>query len=47
LKHIDAEISLIAGSGGIFNVSADGKEIFSKKIAGHFPKPVEILDKLK
>ncbi|MBK9128827.1 MAG: Rdx family protein [Phycisphaerales bacterium] len=41
---VDAE--LIAGSGGIFDVKADGKLLFSKHEVGRFPEEHEILDRL-
>jgi selT/selW/selH-like putative selenoprotein len=44
---VNAEIGLIAGSGGIFKVSVDGKEIFSKKKAGRFPEISEIMATLQ
>lgn len=34
---------LIEGRGGIFEVAADGRLIFSKKSAGRFPDPDEIV----
>ena len=37
---------LISGSGGIFDVHADGKLIFSKKVAGRFPEDEEITARL-
>ena len=46
-RSFDVEIELIAGSGGVFNVSVDNQEIFSKDKMGRFPKPKEILAKLK
>jgi selT/selW/selH-like putative selenoprotein len=46
-KSFDIEIEKIAGSGGIFTVSADDKEIFSKKKMGRFPESTEIMAKLK
>ena len=35
------------GSGGIFVVSADNKQLFSKKESGRFPSEAEILEKIK
>jgi predicted Rdx family selenoprotein len=32
----------VAGSGGIFDVAAEGREIFSKARLGRFPEPGEI-----
>ena len=46
-KHLDVEVELIAGSGGIFEVSCDGDMIFSKKQEGRFPKAAEILARIK
>ncbi|MBN1422738.1 MAG: Rdx family protein [Planctomycetes bacterium] len=37
---------LIEGSGGVFEVKADGKLIFSKAKTGRFPEDAEILSKL-
>ncbi len=42
---VDAE--LIAGGGGIFDVKAEGKLIFSKHKVGRFPETDEILSQLK
>jgi len=39
---IDAE--LIAGDGGVFEVEADGRMVFSKKESGYFPKAPEVLE---
>ena len=41
-EKLGAEVELIAGSGGVFEVVADGREIFSKKKAGRFPADGEI-----
>jgi len=46
-KHLGMESTLIPGSGGVFDVSADGKVVFSKKSVGRFPGPGEILGALK
>jgi selT/selW/selH-like putative selenoprotein len=37
----------VRGSGGIFVVSVDGQQIFSKKDEGRFPTEREILEKLR
>ncbi len=34
---------LVKGSGGIFDVVADGKMVFSKHETGRFPEPDEIV----
>lgn len=41
-----AQIELIEGSGGIFEVAKDGQLIFSKKQTGRFPELDEILRQL-
>lgn len=38
---------LVAGSGGVFDVTVDGKRVFSKKETGRFPEPGEIAGMLK
>ena len=43
----DIETRLIPGSGGIFDVTVDGKLVFSKKAVGRHVKPGEIVDLLK
>ncbi|MBI4667232.1 MAG: SelT/SelW/SelH family protein [Nitrospinae bacterium] len=37
---------MTAGSGGIFDVHADGELVFSKYEAGRFPDNAEIVEKL-
>ena len=43
----DVDVELIAGSGGVFEVVVDGKQIFSKKQLGRFPEDGEILGLIK
>lgn len=43
-RRADVETRLIKGSGGNFDVVLDGRLIFSKKQAGRFPTPEEILE---
>jgi selT/selW/selH-like putative selenoprotein len=38
----NADIELVAGSGGVLDVLVDGVEIFSKKKVGHFPSAEEL-----
>jgi selenoprotein W-related protein len=40
------EAKLTKGSGGVFDVVLDGKLLFSKKQAGRFPEPAEVLDQI-
>ncbi|MDH5297511.1 MAG: Rdx family protein [Desulfobulbaceae bacterium] len=42
-----ARAELISGSGGIFVVAVDGRELFSKAKAGRFPEPDEIVAMIK
>jgi selenoprotein W-related protein len=44
---MDAEITLVRSSGGVFEVRRDGELIFSKKRLGRFPEPGEIPDLLQ
>ncbi|MCJ7603470.1 MAG: Rdx family protein [Desulfobulbaceae bacterium] len=43
IVRFGAEVELIAGSGGVFDVVADGRNIFSKAAAGRFPENGEIV----
>jgi len=42
-----AQIDLVEGRGGIFEIANEGKAIFSKKQVGRFPELDEILRQLK
>ncbi|TDB38679.1 MAG: SelT/SelW/SelH family protein [Deltaproteobacteria bacterium] len=42
-KQFGAEVELIPGSGGIYEIMADGRLVFSKKAAGRFAEPEEII----
>ena len=46
-KRLGAEVDLVAGSNGIFDVSLDGRMIFSKFEQGRFPQPDEIIHLIK
>ncbi len=39
----ETEVTLIAGSGGVYEIIGDGALIFSKKKAGRFPEEGEIV----
>lgn len=43
MKRFAAQVELIAGSGGVFEVVADGGKIFSKAAVGRFPDDGEIV----
>ncbi|HIJ78023.1 MAG TPA: hypothetical protein HPP69_01765 [Deltaproteobacteria bacterium] len=42
-KTFAAEIKLIPGINGVYNVTVDNKLIFSKETSGHFAEPNEII----
>lgn len=42
-KEFGAEVELIPGSGGVFTVCVDGKQIYSKHETGRFPDEGEIV----
>ena len=46
-KALNVTSKLIEGSGGVFDVTADGKLIWSKHDKGRFPEHKEILDQLR
>ena len=46
-NEFGADVGLISGSGGVFEVSVDGKGIFSKKNLNRFPHEGEIASLLK
>jgi selenoprotein W-related protein len=41
------QATLVAGSGGVFDVLVDGRLVYSKDQTGRFPDPGEIVEKLK
>ncbi|OGO49854.1 MAG: hypothetical protein A2148_02505 [Chloroflexi bacterium RBG_16_68_14] len=42
-----AELTLVPGRGGVFDVRIDGELVFSQKEEGRFPEPREIKDALR
>ena len=46
-KQIGIDSELVRGSNGIFDVTVDGKRIFSKHDEGNFPSEKAIVEKLK
>ena len=42
MAEIGAEVELLKSSGGVFEVTADDKLIFSKKSLGRFPESGEL-----
>lgn len=41
-QHYGAEVTLVNGSGGVFDVEIDGRLVFSKHEQGRFPTHDEI-----
>ena len=41
------QTELIKGSGGVFDVTADGALVYSKHRTGHFPENAEVLQALR
>jgi selenoprotein W-related protein len=41
------ESELIASGGGVFEITVDGKKLFSKKALGRFPKDGEVLELIR
>jgi selenoprotein W-related protein len=46
-EAVGVEAKLTRGSGGIFDVTADGAVIFSKHAEGRFPENAEIIEALR
>jgi selT/selW/selH-like putative selenoprotein len=46
-QQLGLDAKLVRGSGGIFVVTVDNEQIFSKAEEGRFPSEKEIVDKLR
>ena len=46
-KQIGIDSELVRGSNGIFDVTVDGKRIFSKHDEGNFPSEKAIVEQVK
>ena len=46
-KDLDVDATLVAGSNGIFDVTLDGKKVFSKKKIGRFPDAGEVTEAIR
>jgi len=42
-RELNADVELVAGSGGVFDITANGRQIFSKGKSRRFPDPDEII----
>jgi len=40
-------VELVRSSGGVFEVTVDGRLVFSKKALGRFPEPGEVVRRIK
>lgn len=40
---VGAEVTLVKGTGGVFDVAVDGTLVFSKHRVGRFPDPGEVV----
>ena len=47
LKQDIRSLTLIPSGGGLFEVTVNGKKIYSKKATGEFPKPEAILQSVR
>jgi selenoprotein W-related protein len=46
-KALAVDSELISGSGGVFEITVDGKKVFSKKALGRFPQDGEVLELIR
>ena len=46
-KELKCPVELVPGGSGVFEVSADGRTLFSKKQSVRFPKEDEIVNALR
>jgi selenoprotein W-related protein len=46
-KELGTEVELIKGRGGIFDVTADGKLVYSKHVTGRFPEDNEVVEAIR
>jgi selenoprotein W-related protein len=44
---LKVEVALVPGSGGVFDVVADGAKVFSKDETGRFPEAGEVVTLLR
>jgi selenoprotein W-related protein len=43
-QHVIADLTLVTGSKGVFDVEVDGTLLYSKKATGRHAEPGEVLD---
>jgi len=44
---LDTKSELVASGGGVFEISVDGKLVFSKRRTGRFPEDGEVLELIR
>jgi selenoprotein W-related protein len=42
-QHVIADLQLVTGAGGVFDVVVDGEVLYSKKVTGRHAKSGEVL----
>lgn len=47
LDGLGVEAELVTGGGGVFDVTLDGKLVYSKGRTGRFPEPGEVLEAIE
>jgi selenoprotein W-related protein len=45
-SRLGADVELIRSGGGVFEITVDGKLVYSKKATGEFPDEESLLEKL-
>lgn len=46
-EDVLAEIEVVPGKGGIFDVHVDGELVFEKKMLGRYPEPDDVVPLLR
>ena len=46
-KELGADVELIKGRGGIFDVVTEGKLVYSKHATGRFPEENEVVEAIR
>ncbi len=47
IDALGAEVELVKGRGGVFDVVADGQQVFSKHEVNRFPENDEVVDAIR
>ena len=46
-QHVIEDVTLVMGSGGVFDVEVDGELLYSKKAVGRHAEPGEVLARFR